>query len=91
MADGIGRCFPRGVRLLPPQAGLHSVPRRLICAAELSLQHRHCAVWECDHGPGWALHAMVLRDGHAITWGGEIPVSESFLACHVTELWAVDW
>jgi hypothetical protein len=90
MSDGIGCCFPRAVRLVPVTRA--SVRRSgLICGAELSLEHQHRAFWECDHGPGWALHAMVLRGGHVITWGGEIAVSESFLGCHVTELWAVRW
>jgi len=90
MTDGIGCCFPRAVRLVPvTRAGICA--GGLICGAELSLEHQHRAFWECEHGPGWALHAMVLRGDHVITWGGEIGVSQSFLACHVTELWAVRW
>src|SRR5581483_8398543 len=47
--------------------------------------------WDADPSPFWGLHAAVLAGGHALTWGREIPVTQSFLARQMLGAWEITW
>ena len=40
--------------------------------------------------PG-GIHAVLLADGFAVTWGRAVPVTEAFLASQAIAAWAVTW
>ena len=47
--------------------------------------------WEDEPSPLWGLHAAVLSDGYALTWGQVIPVGASFLDRQVLGAWTLTW
>ena len=72
-------------------AARHRTAVPLIVELALQQSQRDQSAWDYDPSPPWGIHAVLLADGFAVTWGRAVPVTEAFLASQVIAVWAVTW
>jgi hypothetical protein len=68
-----------------------NLPGGIVASVNLEEAQAGQGTWEPEDSPWWGLHAIVLSDGHALSWGRAIPVSAGFLARQALAAWTLDW
>jgi hypothetical protein len=77
-----------GAREVTPGADLRG---GVVASVNLELAQASQGTWADEPSPLWGLHAAVLAEGHALTWGRAIPLAASFTARQVPAAWTLDW
>ena len=72
-------------------AARHRTAVPLIVELDLQQSQRDQSAWDYDPSPPWGIHAVLLADGFAVTWGRAVPVTAAFLERQAIAAWTVTW